>query len=298
MVPRSPRALAAVFAVLCLPVAAGPASAQAPDNPSVLTLLPVRQALAIGDEVTGSFTSADYSFSGQLVQAYAFEAEEGAPVTIDVLSDALDTYVYLLDPDGQEIASDDDSGGACNARISTFTSSAGRHLIIAASLTGETGAFTVRADDRQHPPASGSCGGDGFEDDALSVMNEAEPVGPIGLGDAIESELAAGDPEFGDGSRMKVYELLGSPGQTVVVDLLSDAFDALLRVVDPRGEYYMSDDDSGGACNSRMEVTLDMQPHKVVVTSIGGGAAGPFTLSVSEEWGPEAPGGCVGGASD
>lgn len=293
-IPAAPTVVLATLAVLTI---AGPLSAQMNENRSVLTLLPVEQTLSIGDEVTGQFASTDFEYSGQIVQAFAFEAPQGVPVTIDVISVAFDAYVYLLGPDGREIESDDDSGGSCNARISTFTPEVGRYTIVAGSLTGETGEFTLRVGDRQLPAEPGACGEEGYEgyeDGLLALMNEAEPLQALSIGDVVTGSLETGDAEFADGSKMKVYELLGTPGQTAVIDLASSAFDALLMVVDPRGEGYVSDDDSGGACNSRLEITLDMQPHKIVVTSITGDGAGEFTLSISEEWGPEATGGCIG----
>lgn len=299
--PRLPISIrtvpALVLAILPASTLTGAASAQISENPSVLSLLPVEQSLSIGDEVSGRFAATAFEHSGQLVQAYAFEAPQGVPVTIDVISVAFDAYVYLLGPDGQEIESDDDSGGSCNARISTFTPEAGRYLIVAGSLTGETGDFTLRVGDRQLPEEPGACGEDGYdgyEVGLLAMMNDAEPVQAVSMGDVVAGSLEMGDPEFADGSKMKVYELLGTPGQTVVIDLASEAFDALLMVLDPRGEEYVSDDDSGGACNSRLELTLDMQPHKIVVTSITSEGTGEFTLSIREEWGPEASGGCFG----
>lgn len=268
--------------------------AQFTDSPSVLTLLPVQATLSIGEETTGELTGADFEYTGELVQAFAFEGPQGAPVTIDVISDAFDSYVYLIGPDGLQLESDDDSGGACHARVSTFLPSDGRYLIVAASLSGSTGAFTVRTDDRQHPPATGSCGGGEIENDLLELLVAVEPSGAIAVGDTVTDLLGAGDGQLADGSYTKAFDLTGTPGETVVVDLRSRAFDTLLMVVDPRGEGYTSDDDSGGACNSRISVRLDMQPHKLVVTSFESDASGAFSLEVSETWGPESTGSCPG----
>ena len=41
----------------------------------VLTLLPIESALAIGDEVAGELTSADYEYTGELVQAFSLQGE-------------------------------------------------------------------------------------------------------------------------------------------------------------------------------------------------------------------------------
>ena len=78
------------------------------------------------------------------------------------------------------------------------------------------------------------------------------------------------------------------------VDLASRAFDTLLFLIEPDGGDYSSDDDSGGACNSRMTITLADEPHTVVVNSLSPGSTGPFTLSVSASEGPQATGSCPG----
>jgi hypothetical protein len=285
------RSVPVLFAALAF--ATAPLSAQSA-NPSILTMLPVQEELAIGDEIAGQLTIRDFEYGGEVVQAFTFEGPQGAPVTIDLISDAFDSYLYLLDPNGTLIESDDDAGGGCHARVSTFLPSAGRYTIVAASLSGAHGAFTIRTDDQQHPAADGPCGGGEIQDELLDFLTAVEPTGAIGVGDEISAEIKEGDPRLADGSYMKAYELMGTPGETVVVDAASRAFDVMVFVVDPRGETYTSDDDSGGACNSRIEVTLDMQPHKIVVTSFISDGAGYFTLSVAEEWGPLSSASCPG----
>jgi len=286
--------VAGCVALAALVLAPAQVTGQYTSSPSILTLLPVEATLSIGEEHAAELTSDDFEYTGELVKAFAMDGEQGAPVTIDVLSESFDSYAYLIGPDGLQLEADDDSGGACNARISTFFPQDGRYLIVAASLTGEAGAFTIRTDDRQHPPAEGPCGGGEYEDDMLATLAGIEASGAIAVGESVADELRSGDARLADGSFAKAYELAGTPGQTVVVDLGSRAFDTLLLILDPRGEAYSSDDDSGGACNSRIEVTLDMQPHKLVVTSFGSDATGLFTLSVSEEAGPMSQLDCPG----
>jgi len=281
----------AVVAMACL---AAPTAGQFATSPSILSLLPVQGTLEIGDQIEGRLSESDFELQGRLVQAFDFEAPQSAPITIDVMSDAFDSYVYLIGPDGTQLDSDDDAGGGCNARISTFLPSAGRYIIVATSLSGAGGEFTLRTDDQQHTAATGACGRAEIQDDLLAVLTSVDPIESISLGGEVSGQLERGDPRLADGSYMKAYELIGTPGETVVVDLVSRAFDAMVFIIDPWGESYTSDDDSGGACNSRVEVTLDMQPHTVVVTSFISDGAGYFTLSVSEEAGPPSGASCPG----
>lgn len=289
-------ALVSVSLVLASGALAVPAAAQwGADGPSVLSLLPSQGTLEIGAEIGGRFTEDDYLAEGRRVRAYTLEGSQGAPVTIDLISDDFDAYLNLLGPDGAEVGTDDDSGGACHARISTFLPEDGRYTIVASSLSESTGAFTLRVDDEEHAPASGDCGGGGFlNDEMLDELNAVEPSGSLGLGEEVTGTLAEGAPQRNNGAYLMAYEIAGAPGETVVVDVMSRAFDTLLYVVDPGGESYTSDDDSGGACNSRISITLDMQPHKIVVSSFGSSDAGEFTIRVSAEAGPRSEEDCPG----
>lgn len=273
---------------------ASPSAAQWEEGRSVLTLLPVAGTVEVGATIEGSLEASDYLAVGRRVRAYTLEGTSGAPVTIDLISDDFDAYLYLVGPGGTEIETDDDSGGACHARISTFLPSDGEYRIVASSLSGSTGAFTLRLAERQQPPAPGECGGGAYESDVLSMLSAIGPGGTLRIGDSVEGSLGPGDAEIADGSRADAYEVSGEAGRTVFVDLLSRDFDALLFVITPDGSEYDSDDDSGGACNSRMEVTLEARPHRVIVNSLSAEGSGAYTIRVSDVPGPQASGPCPG----
>lgn len=270
------------------------AHAQWETGPSILQLLPVTSTLEVGGEWQGELTATDYVSGGHRVKAYALQGAQGSPVTIDLVSDDFDAYLHLIGPDGTEIETDDDSGGACHARISTFLPADGRYLVVAASLSEGTGAFTLITGTQQRPPAAGECGAGAYEDDVLAHLSSIEPAGSIRLGQEVESALGPGDQEMTDGSFVEAYRLTGEPGQVVWVDLTSRAFDALLFAVGPDGGSYVSDDDSGGACNSRLQLRLEAEPHLLVVNSLSADGTGSFTLRVSDMPAPEATGPCPG----
>ncbi|MBE9070495.1 PPC domain-containing protein [Leptolyngbya cf. ectocarpi LEGE 11479] len=83
----------------------------------VLSYLPLEQNKILQD---GSFYN-DYRFSGQA----------GQRVRIEMKSNAFDTYVILLDADGNTIATDDDSGGAQNAQLDVVLPHTGQYQVIA-----------------------------------------------------------------------------------------------------------------------------------------------------------------------
>lgn len=83
----------------------------------VLSYLPLDRDKILQD---GSFFN-DYRFSGQKDQI----------VRIEMKSNAFDTYIILLDADGNTIATDDDSGGAQNAQIDVALPYQGQYRVIA-----------------------------------------------------------------------------------------------------------------------------------------------------------------------
>lgn len=289
---------AVVLAFVAVLGSTGPAAAQWESGPSILQLLPVTATLEVGSETQGELTADDYVSGGHRVRAYTLAGTQGAPVTIDLVSEDFDSYLHLIGPDGTEIETDDDSGGACHARISTFLPADGEYRIVTGSLSEGTGGFTLTVGQQQRPPATGECGAGAYQDDVLSHLASIEPQGSIGPDQEIEGSLGAGDPEMTDGSFVEAYRLTGEPGRVVFVDAMSRAFDTLLFAVAPDGSSYVSDDDSGGACNSRLQITLEAEPHLIVVNSISPDGEGGFTLAVSDMAGPEATGPCPGFGAD
>ncbi len=143
----------------------GLSAQEAGTNPSILRLLPVEAPpLQVGSEIEGSLTGADYVMpDGGAVRGFALEGQSGQRVTLDLISDDFDAILYLIGPGLEETLSDDDSGGACHARLSVFLPADGPYLVVAGSW-GVTGAFTLRVSDRPGAPEPGYCG-EGLEPD-------------------------------------------------------------------------------------------------------------------------------------
>lgn len=90
-------------------------------------------------------------------------------------------------------------------------------------------------------------------------------------------------------SYCKTYTYKMTQGRTYQIDMISKAFDAFLRLEDPKGTQVAQDDDSGGMLNSRIiykpTVTGDFT---ICAMSLGGGSTGKFTLLVKEKDAPAA----------
>ena len=68
---------------------------------------------------------------------YSFRAAEGMQITLTMSSTAVDSYVHLIDKDGNQLVHDDDSGGGANGRDARVT--------FTAAYTGEYKAYANTA---------------------------------------------------------------------------------------------------------------------------------------------------------
>lgn len=118
-------------------LAARPASPTPGPTESISTLpLPIRY----GDSVTGRIEGSTFQ------REYTFEALAGEVITVDMTaaSGDLDPYLSLLDPRGEEIASNDDLDGTTrNSRIESFSiPQTGTYTIVATRFSADLGTTT------------------------------------------------------------------------------------------------------------------------------------------------------------
>jgi len=92
----------------------------------------------------GALTAADPVIDGKAVQAWAFEAKAGEFVTIELMSDDFDAYLYVVGPGLPEPLTDDDGGEGLNSRLGVSFPNDGLYRVVASSLGGALGMFTLR----------------------------------------------------------------------------------------------------------------------------------------------------------
>ena len=110
------------------------------------------------------------------------------------------------------------------------------------------------------------------------------PKGRIAVGETVRDSLTRRDPLLrGDSTYAQQWRLPGHAGQTVTIDLVSDAFDAYVFLLGPGLEREQpQDDDSGGSCNARLSARLPQTgDYSVVVTSSDKFRTGAFALTVT-----------------
>lgn len=107
---------------------------------------PINNGVAVNGNLQSSGCPVGARGAGYYTDRYTFNSEPGRLVTIALSSTAFDTYLYLRNPAGTVIKSDDDSGGGTNSRIS-FTlpaGTAGTYTIEATSYaSSRTGAYSL-----------------------------------------------------------------------------------------------------------------------------------------------------------
>ncbi len=113
-----------------------------------------------GEEKFGTLTRRDslWTADSTAVQAWDLVLETPGPVTVDLISQEFDAFLYVVTPTG-ELLSDDDTGGACNARISVENAVAGTYrVVVNTAFSSQVGAFRLRASEVPAPKIDGQCG--------------------------------------------------------------------------------------------------------------------------------------------
>lgn len=286
--------LRGLLALTALAATALPLSGQEPP-PSILTLLDAgNRTLAAGAMVQGNLdTDIHLTTDGRPVQAWSYSGQANETVTFDLVSTDFDSFLYLLGPGLLLPLTDDDGGGACHSRVTTTLPLAGTYTLVVSSL-GIPGAsaFTLTSSAQPGPmTGAGGCGaGSAWDPAVLGSLDSAGrslPSRGEATGQLTQDDI--GD----DGTFTQAWDLAGQAGEMVSIDLISEDFDSFLLLAGPGLMGVQSDDDSGGACSSRITLELpEGGTYRLVVSAVGDAGEGSFTLRTSAAPGPLADGAC------
>ena len=144
------------------------------------------------------------------VPTYVFDAQAGLTYVLWYQSDEYDTYLYLDDPNGIEIASNDDSAGDLNSLIVFVPTVSGR--------------YTARLD---------SYASDASGDFTFAIATPDS---------VISSHVAPQTPAT------LVFDVV--EGTTYIISAESAEIDTVLSVIDANGVVFASNDDFAGSTNS------------------------------------------------
>lgn len=277
------RLLSSAFAFV-VAVHSLPAETAAQDN-SILMLLPTEdRELEVGGESAGALSTSDYvSVDGYLLEAWQLQARAGQSLTVDLISDDFDPRLYVAGPGFARTLSDDDSGGGCNSRLTVTFLENGTFRVVAASLGGETGTYSIRASERPEPVAAYNCG-----DANPAVLTELDTEDRVlEMGSLEVGILGASADVIQDGRPGEAWRLVGSAGDRVSIVLESNDFDTYLYVTGPGLGEVLTDDDGGGDTNSKIDVTLPEDgSYTVVASAYSSGSFGAYNIRVEEPLDP------------
>lgn len=234
-------------------------------DPRVLAELPTEgRTLRVGSLEAGVLGTASRSIQdGRPGEAWELRGSAGERVSVILESDDFDAFLYLTGPGLSEILTDDDGAGDLNARIDVTLPSDGPFTVVASALgAGGFGAYLLRVREGADP-------------------GQLPYTAIVPLGETVEAELLGGEPVLLEGRQGQVWGFQATAGQSVVIDLRSEAFDTYLFLAGPGFMDPLSNDDSGSDRNAQLSVTFpESATYRIIAAAYSSDASGPYTLSV------------------
>ena len=250
--------------------------------------------IRVGETINGSLTTSDSLYpDNSYFKFYQFTAPAGRPVTIDLASDDFDPVLIVRGSDLDNSIINDDGGPGCYARVSrTFPSTGPYRILVNTTNTPErqTGRFSLSITEGSKPVQDGSAATADCQTTSAASSSGGGEAGSathsITVGQTQQGSLTRNDVLLEhDTTYAQPWTIQGRAGQTITIDLESDAFDSYLFLRGPgiEGGRDFQDDDSGGNCHARLTATFPQNgEYEIVVNSAGEHyATGAFTLSVT-----------------
>jgi hypothetical protein len=238
------------------------------------TCTPTTTPIAANTTANGALANSDCTLDdGSFYDVYTFSGTAGQQVAIS-MSASFDTFLFLVGPDGDEIARDDNGAGGTNSRIPAGTTDlarlpqTGTYRIIANSFNAATtGNYSVTLTT-----------GTGNNCTATAINFGATANGALQIGDC---RLPA------DSSFIDVYTFAGTANQTISIAMNSTQFDAYLFLLSPSGSVLTQDDNGGGGTNARIPATSgtftlpSSGTYTIYANSATAGLTGNYSLTLT-----------------
>jgi hypothetical protein len=241
-----------------------------------------RTPIAYGESKAGTLASGDClnvvdpaDFDNSLVDLYTFSGTAGQQISVTMTATTPGTvnpYLYLLLPDGEVIAKDDDSGGGTTARIPPLGEFGrlpvtGTYIIVANTL-GEDQAGNYNLTLTQGP-------------NCVST--------PLAPGNTVNGALANGDCRLlEDGSLLDAYTFNGTAGQQVNITMTSNSggFFPALFLLAPDGNAVRIEPNNNASNTVRLPATNSVNlpttgAYTILANSVAAGQAGNYSLNLT-----------------
>lgn len=264
--------------------------------------------IAFGQTLQGEIGPGDALRDGKYVDAYRFTGTAGQRITIEMPGDVLDTYLVLFSANDtvNVLASDDDSAGNLDARITYTLPQSGDYVIHATSaFAGGTGNYQLSL--HATPGNVTTIGGAPFLE-VPGVVEFQQPAqstqaafmpdgGDLTYGQTVTGRLDANSNSI-DGQYNAYFSFEGRAGDDVEIRMNSDDFDAYLFLTRPltdderllppserleqMGDWTIEDDDGGEGLNSLIRTVLSVSGEYTITASTAfAGGMGDFELSLT-----------------
>jgi hypothetical protein len=219
-------------------------------------------------------------------ETWYLEGRAGTGVTITMRSSEFDSFLHVGARGGSSaIATDDDSGGDLDSRVTT-TIPAGGVLVIVANTVGEgeSGAYSLEVTEGAAGPAPAPS-----TDATLSTVRilglDVASDRRIRVGETRTSSLSGQHPMMSDNTPFETWYLEGRSGDRITVTMRSSAMDTYLHFGrQGASETLATDDDSGGGAggtDAQVTVTLPANGTYVIIANVlSEGSSGAYTLEV------------------
>ena len=141
------------------------------------------------------------------------------------------------------------------------------------------GNFLLRVSTNPPPmeTSEGPSGSSGTMTDASEIEGIGLPVGDLPLGAEVTSLLGEGDDVISRGYA-QAFTFEGRAGQEVAFEVVAD-FDTYMYLAGPGLGGVMSDDDSAGSLNARIQLTLpESGTYTVIASALSEGTVGDFRV--------------------
>jgi hypothetical protein len=281
----------------------------------------VREGNVTLNERLSRWDARDRVRQGSRCRLYSYKMKAGSTYTIRMLSSQFDAYLRLEDPNGTNVAEDDDGDafGSLNAKIIYTAPREGVYKIVATTFqpNDKGGDFQLLVTEnlapknaQNNPPFGGNKNGPppfvgnkdgiakkgnippfGGNKDGIMKKGGFPKVGGGGMDDGVKSwndQLTNNDPldKFQKNSRAKVYNYRMKAGTTYTIRMsvrADDGLDPFLRLENPAGMQVAFDDDGDGFPNAKIIYNCSQDGvYRIIATSFNPNV-GAYTLSVTPE---------------
>lgn len=199
--------------------------------------------------------------------SFILNGREGDFITLEMVSDEFDTYLTVVDEDGNQ-SSDDDSyvDDYYYASIIHYMFNRNESLVITASSYGgyDGGDYILR-----------------ITESDIDLPDELPQGHKIDMSGSVQGFIS-GNEEYYDVGPGDMYTIEATEGEQIRLIMTSDDLDSYVTLLAPNGQSF-SDDDSYGDLNSQLEVVAPLTGTYQVIASAYSGDSGVYELSYESQ---------------